>query len=105
VAGQTAITDLVDSLSAGWATPLDKTMPGGADLSGGEWQRLGLARAVRAVEEGAGLLVLDEPSGWLTSSWCSMADGCGRSGPTHTELLESGGRYAELFSLQARGYR
>lgn len=65
IAGRTGITDLVGRLPKGWATVLDKTIPGGTDLSGGEWQRIGLARALRAVETGAGVLVLDEPAAAL----------------------------------------
>ena len=37
----------------------------GADLSGGEWQRIALARAFAAVEGGADVLVLDEPTASL----------------------------------------
>lgn len=44
---------------------LSKTMPGGTDLSGGKWQRIALARALRAVEVGATVLVLDEPAAAL----------------------------------------
>jgi ABC-type multidrug transport system fused ATPase/permease subunit len=65
VARRAGITDLVDRLPDGWATSLDKTMPGGTDLSGGEWQRIGLARALRAVSAGAQVLVLDEPAAAL----------------------------------------
>jgi len=61
-ARRAGITELIDRLPGGWTTPLDKTLPHGTDLSGGEWQRIGLARALRAVEVGAGLLVLDEPA-------------------------------------------
>src|SRR5699024_8792032 len=57
VAARAGITELVERLSEGWGTVLDKTIPGGTDLSGGEWQRIGLARALRAVETGAGVLV------------------------------------------------
>jgi ATP-binding cassette, subfamily B, bacterial len=64
-ATRAGIVDVVDSLPQRWATPLDKTMPGGADLSGGEWQRVALARALRAVDAGAGVLVLDEPAAAL----------------------------------------
>jgi ATP-binding cassette subfamily B protein len=64
-ATRAGIVALVDSLPQRWATPLDKTMPGGADLSGGEWQRVALARALRAVDAGAGVLVLDEPAAAL----------------------------------------
>src|SRR5688500_12468271 len=38
---------------------------GGFELSGGQWQRLALARAIFAVRRGAGLLVLDEPTAHL----------------------------------------
>ena len=65
VADRGGLTDLVDRFPAGWATPLDKTLPGGRDLSGGEWQRIALARALRAVDLGAGVLVLDEPAAAL----------------------------------------
>ena len=64
-AGRAGITDLIARLPSGWATPLDKTIPGGTDLSGGEWQRIGLARALRAVAVSASVLVLDEPAAAL----------------------------------------
>lgn len=65
VAERGGLADLVGGLPAGWATPLDKSLPGGRDLSGGEWQRIALARALRAVDLGAGVLVLDEPAAAL----------------------------------------
>ena len=38
---------------------------GGVDLSGGQWQRIALARALFAVQAGASVLVLDEPTAQL----------------------------------------
>ncbi len=49
----------------GWSTVLSRQYEGGADLSGGQWQRIALARALFAVEHGASVLVLDEPTAWL----------------------------------------
>ncbi|HEU0128286.1 MAG TPA: ATP-binding cassette domain-containing protein, partial [Pseudonocardiaceae bacterium] len=46
-------------------TPLAKGYEGGTDLSGGQWQRLALARALCAVRRGAGLVLLDEPTAHL----------------------------------------
>ncbi|HEX7168778.1 MAG TPA: ABC transporter ATP-binding protein, partial [Acidimicrobiales bacterium] len=55
-------TGVIDELGQGWETPLSRQLTGGTDLSGGQWQRLALARALFAVEGGAGVLVLDEPT-------------------------------------------
>jgi ABC-type multidrug transport system fused ATPase/permease subunit len=46
-------------------TPLSRAYEGGTDLSGGEWQRIALARALCAVKLGAGLVLLDEPTAQL----------------------------------------
>lgn len=45
--------------------PLSKEFKGGTDLSGGQWQRIALARALCAVELGAGVVLLDEPTAQL----------------------------------------
>lgn len=58
-------TATVEGLADGWDTVLGRQFTGGADLSGGEWQRLALARALFAVDGGAGVLVLDEPTASL----------------------------------------
>jgi ABC-type multidrug transport system fused ATPase/permease subunit len=46
-------------------TILSKGYPGGTDLSGGQWQRIALARALCAVRQGAGVVLLDEPTAQL----------------------------------------
>lgn len=46
-------------------TPLSKGYEGGTDLSGGQWQRIALARTLCAVKLGAGLVLLDEPTAQL----------------------------------------
>ncbi|HZR18166.1 MAG TPA: ABC transporter ATP-binding protein [Verrucomicrobiae bacterium] len=46
-------------------TPLAKGYEGGTDLSGGQWQRIALARALCAVKLGAGVVLLDEPTAQL----------------------------------------
>jgi ABC-type multidrug transport system fused ATPase/permease subunit len=46
-------------------TILAKGYPGGTDLSGGQWQRVALARVLCAVREGAGVVLLDEPTAQL----------------------------------------
>ncbi|MFF0268878.1 ABC transporter ATP-binding protein [Kribbella sp. NPDC004536] len=56
---------VVEKLPNGWDTILSAEFDGGVDLSGGEWQRLALARALYAVEQGASVLVLDEPAAQL----------------------------------------
>jgi ABC-type multidrug transport system fused ATPase/permease subunit len=46
-------------------TVLARAYPGGTELSGGQWQRIALARALCAVRLGAGLVLLDEPTAQL----------------------------------------
>ncbi len=56
-AGTADLRDLDRILSPGY--------PGGTDLSGGQWQRVALARVLHAVNRGAGVIVLDEPTAQL----------------------------------------
>ncbi len=137
-AARAGALDLVHRLPAGWATPLNRQYSGGADLSGGEWQRIALARALFAVEAGAGILVLDEPTANLdvraeaalfedfldltrglttilishrfstvrhADRICVLDGGRVVESGSHDELLAAGGRYAELFLLQAERFR
>jgi ATP-binding cassette subfamily B protein len=57
--------DLVANLPLGLDTPLSRRFAGGVDLSGGQWQRIALARAIMAVQGGARVLIMDEPTAHL----------------------------------------
>jgi ATP-binding cassette subfamily B protein len=127
--------DVVSSLKSGLATPLGRWFAEGVELSGGQWQKIALARAF--MREGADILVLDEPTAALdaeaehavferfreltrgkTSILIShrfptvrMAErivvierGSVIEEGTHDSLVRKGGRYAQLFALQAEGY-
>lgn len=59
------LSDVVARLPAALDTPLSRDYPGGIDLSGGEWQRVALARVVAAIQSGAQLMILDEPTASL----------------------------------------
>jgi ATP-binding cassette subfamily B protein len=59
------IRALIDSLPEGLDTVLSSEFDGGTDLSGGQWQRIALARALFAVQGGAKVLILDEPAAAL----------------------------------------
>jgi len=134
-ADKSLAADVVGQLEGGLDQMLGRRFEGGADLSGGEWQKIALARAYMRDAE---LLVLDEPTAALDAraeyevfqrfseltagkmavlishrfSTVRMADrivvlagGRVTEDGSHEGLLERGGRYAELFTLQARGYR
>jgi ATP-binding cassette subfamily B protein len=58
-------SSVVDELARKWDTVLSRELPDGAELSGGQWQRLALARALFATFHGARILVLDEPTAAL----------------------------------------
>jgi ATP-binding cassette subfamily B protein len=64
-AGQSGALDVLAGLPGGLETPLSARYRGGTDLSGGQWQRIALARAFFAVQAGATVLILDEPTAHL----------------------------------------
>jgi ATP-binding cassette subfamily B protein len=125
---------VADGLPRGWDTVLARELPGGAELSGGQWQRLALARALFATFHGARILVLDEPTAALdvraearfyqrfheitaglttlvishrfatvrrAQRICVLDGGAITERGSHAELVAAGGRYAELYRLQA----
>ena len=61
-AEEVGLTSVLDRLPDGLDTPLARHLSGGAELSGGQWQRLALARALFRLRHGASLVVLDEPT-------------------------------------------
>jgi ATP-binding cassette subfamily B protein len=64
-ARRAGILDVIENLPNKWDTVLTRDFEGGVDLSGGQWQRIGLARALLAADLGARILVLDEPTAAL----------------------------------------
>jgi len=67
-ARKSGFSAVVADLPNGWDTLLARELPGGVELSGGQWQRLALARALFATEHGARVLVLDEPTAHLDAA-------------------------------------
>jgi ATP-binding cassette subfamily B protein len=126
---------VISALPEGYDTTLGRWFSKGRDLSGGEWQKIALARAFMRDCE---VIVLDEPTAALDAenefkvfqqfreltedkiavlishrfSTVRMADriyvierGEITERGTHAELLAQGGTYARLFTMQAESYR
>jgi ATP-binding cassette, subfamily B, bacterial len=64
-AEQAGADSVVAGLERGWESICSPAYRGGADMSGGQWQRIALARSLYAVARGARVLVLDEPTAQL----------------------------------------
>ncbi len=134
-AGKSGAAAVIERLPKGYETTLGRWFDEGTQLSGGEWQKVALARAFMRDAE---VLILDEPTASLDAraeyeifarmqaltegkmalfishrfSTVRLADrilvledGLIKEDGTHVELLALGGTYAELFNLQAAAYR
>ena len=134
-AGKSLADTVVRRFTNGYDQMLGRRFEGGAELSGGEWQKFALARAYM---RDAQLLILDEPTATLDAraeyevferfadltrdrmavlishrfSTVRMADrilvldgGEIKEQGSHAQLVALGGKYAQLFELQASGYR
>ena len=64
-AARAGALEFIKDLPGGWDTVCSPGYTGGTDLSGGQWQRIALARALYSVTRGARVLVLDEPTAQL----------------------------------------
>ncbi|WP_428963793.1 ABC transporter ATP-binding protein [Micromonospora fluostatini] len=64
-ARRAGVADTLRALPAGLGTVLTPELAGGVDLSGGQWQRVAIARSLFALRHGASVLVLDEPTASL----------------------------------------
>ncbi len=127
--------EVIEALPAGYEQLIGRRFKTGVDLSGGQWQKIAIARAYM---RDAQVMILDEPTAALdaraefevfqrfkelsdnrTAVLIShrfssvrmadrilvLADGRIEASGTHEQLMAEGGRYAELFELQAAGYR
>jgi ATP-binding cassette subfamily B protein len=65
VARQAGLLKFIEGLPNGWNTVLSNGFTGGVDASGGEWQRIAIARALFGLRHGARLLIMDEPAASL----------------------------------------
>ncbi|MFJ8868915.1 ABC transporter ATP-binding protein [Streptomyces sp. NPDC102473] len=65
VARQAGLLDFIERLPDGWDTVMSSGYAGGVDASGGEWQRIAIARALFGLRHGAQLLIMDEPAASL----------------------------------------
>jgi ATP-binding cassette subfamily B protein len=134
-ASKSGANAVIERLPEGYATMLGRWFDKGTQLSGGEWQKIALARAFM---RNADILILDEPTSSLDAraeyevfnhfrtltedktaifishrfSTVRLADrifvienGSLLESGSHEQLMEVGGKYAELFNLQAEAYR